>query len=601
MSCNSSLFFTHDDSTVLLLRKISKIAAKVAFYNFEWRYVTLVMFNNIKLIGLASFLSHYKQSVLLKMGKFIPRQRAVILQFVIFAEETSELTDMLRWIARNKYDISGKFIIICSSIDDEKCNEQQIFDKVASVNIVNVLFIKGYKGKEDPSVFSYFPILPEKCMNSEPVKMNISLNCTDDTCFKTAYPEKFSNMHQCPFIVSTIEQPPFMEISNSGKTPMGADGEILSLVVKILNASLIMKTPVEGIDWGHYENNNWTGSLGDVFNNRAHASMCSAPLNPAKYGNFQISFTYTSMDIVWAAALPALKPPWEKLLYPLHMYVRIIIFFMFIGIIFMNTFTKSRAWGKVIRALKINPPRSNLFFYSWIIFLGMPILKAPSKSSLLMTVGMWIWFSFIIRTVYQAALITILKQRIYDEPLSKFDEVLSNNNPFGGLPTVRDYYWEDKSIYDNWQVMGLVEAFDTLDRISSGNSNFVLALNKETILYKLIKSNGSKHLQIIPQKIVNSPTVIFFKKYSFIADPISRILSIALEGGFGQKSYSQFLRKGQSLLRHSKKGRTEPLRLEHFVGSFAILIAGMLLSIVFFAVEVICGRLINVSRDTSNI
>ncbi|XP_063619840.1 uncharacterized protein LOC134792494 [Cydia splendana] len=569
---------------------MSKIAAKIAFYNFEWRYVTLVMFNSINLIGIATFLSLYKQSVVVKMGKFIPYHRAVIPQFVLLGETSSELAGMLRWLAQNQYDTTGNFVILCYSTEHNTCNEKEIFETVSSVFIVNVLLIKGSLGDEEPTVLSYFLVLPEKCMNSEPVKLNISSNCPNDTCFKSVFPEKFSNMYQCPFIVSTFEQHPFMYLSNDS-APEGKDGDLLTLVVDILNASLVIKTPKEGSDWGKLVNNNWTGSLGDVFNGLAHASMCSAPLSPTKYANFQISFTYSSMDIVWATSLPALKPAWEKLLYPFEMTVRVIIFFLFIGIILSNTFTKTRVWRKAIRALRISPPKSNLLFYSWIVFMGLPIVRMPSKPSLLMVIGLWIWASCIIRTVYQAELVNIMKQRIYEKPFETYQDALATKRPFGGLSIYKEYYSDDEYVYENYIDKSLSEARQTVDRISNGSLDFMIAMKKESIYFRLMEFKGTRQLQIIPKKIANSPTVMFFKKFSFLATPVSRILSVSLEGGFSQKMYSRFFERAIHFLHHSRDQGPIALRLEHFMGSFIILLGGWILSAIFFAVEVICGKI----------
>ncbi|XP_061711132.1 uncharacterized protein LOC133520621 [Cydia pomonella] len=590
MTLNNTQLFINDNFP--FVRNMSKIAAKIAFYNFEWRYVALVMFSNINLIGIATFLSHYEQSVVVKMGKFIPYHRAVIPQFVLLGQTSSELVGMLRWLAQNQYDTTGKFVILCYSTEDNTCNEKEIFETLSSVFIVNVLLIKGSLGDKEPTILSYFMVLPDKCMNSEPVKLNISLNCANDTCFKSAFPEKFSNMYHCPFIVSTFEQHPFMYLSNDS-APQGKDGDVLNLVVDILNASLVIKTPKEGSDWGKFVNNNWTGSLGDVFNGLAHASMCSAPLSPAKYANFQISFTYSSMDIVWATGLPTLKPSWEKLLHPYQMPVRIIIFFLFIGIILTNSFTKTLAWRKAIRALRISPPKSNLLFYSWILFMGLPIVKMPTKPSFLIVIGLWIWASFIIRTVYQAELVTIMKQRIYEEPFETYQEALETKQPFGGLSIYKEYYSDDKYVYDNYIVKNLTEARQTIDRISNGSLDFLIAMKKESIYFRLTECKGTRQLQIIPKKIANSPTVMFFKKFSFLANSVSRILSVCLEGGFIQKMYSSFFTRAISFLHHSNNQGPSALRLEHFMGSFIILLGGWILSSIFFAVEVVCGKIVN--------
>ncbi|XP_063532797.1 uncharacterized protein LOC134743335 [Cydia strobilella] len=593
MALNNSQLFINNDLS--FITHMSKIAAKIAFYNFEWRYVTLVMFNNIKLIGLATFLSNYNQSVQLKLGQFIPHRRlASIHQVVLFGQESSEIADMLRWLAQNQYDTTGKYVILCYSTVSEKCGDKVMFETLSNVFIVNVLLIKGSLGDKEPTISSYFLVLPEKCLNSDPVKLNISLNCPDDSCFNSVYPKKFSNMYQCPFIVSTFEQDPFMHLSNDS-APKGKDGDLLTSVVDILNASLVIKTPKDDSDWGEFVNNNWTGSLGDVFNGVTQAAMCSALLSPDKYANFQISFTYSSMDIpiVWAAGLPAVKPAWVKLLYPLKINVRMLILFLFIGIIFMNTFTKTRAWRKLIRALRISPLKSNLLFYSWVIFMGLPVIKIPSKLSLLMVIGTWIWLCFFIRTAYEAALISIMKQTIHDEPFDTFEDVLATKKPFVGINIYKEYYSDDNFLYDNYIAMNLAEGCQTVDSISNGSLDFVIAMNEETVYFRLMKHKGTRHLQIIPKKIANIPTVIFFKKFSHLTAPVSRILSASLEGGFSERMHAHFFRKGISLLRNSKHQRTEALRLEHFMGSFLALLGGYVISVIFFAVEVICGRIVN--------
>ncbi|XP_063619638.1 uncharacterized protein LOC134792298 [Cydia splendana] len=217
----------------------------------------------------------------------------------------------------------------------------------------------------------------------------------------------------------------------------------------------------------------------------------------------------------------------------------------------------------------------------------------PSKPSLLMVVGIWIWFCFVIRTVYQAALISIMKHTFYDEPFYTFEDVLATKKPFGGIAIYKEYYSDDSFIYDNYIVMNLAEGRQTVDSISNGSLDFVIAMNKETVYFRLMKYMGTRHLQIIPKKIANSPTVIFFKKFSYLTASVNRILSASLEGGFSERMYARFFRRGISLLRNSQHRRTEPLRLEHFMGSFLTLLGGYVISVIFFAVEVICGRIVN--------
>lgn len=565
------------------------LAAKVAYHNFEWRYVTMVMFNAVQALGLNTFLMNYQQIVIVKLGRFIPEHRVAVPQFVLFGEDASDLSSTLRWIVRSKYDSNAKFVIVCASHDQE-CDVGKLFETLQKLYIFNVVVLKTSNETKEPLAYTYQVILQDNCLNNVPYKLDLFTACNNEECFKNVFPEKLSNFHQCRLVMSTVELAPFMYLHNNTKSPSGIDGEIMMLAADMLNATLFLRTPEDGTDSGHYTNNNWTGSLGDIYNGRCHASVCSAPLTSNKNGNFQISFTYYSMDIVWATRLPIQKASWEKLLDPLHIYLRVILFFTFIVIIFMNIFCKTMR-REVRETFKIEPPKYSFLFFSWVLFLGMPIIREPAKRSFLITVYTWIWFCFVIRSAYQAALINSIKHPAYLPSLKTFRDVLQAGYPYGGPATLKEYYYDDRDIYDNWQVVDIDNIYDTLETILDGTSDFVIASNKEIVKHHLMKYNGTRQLQIIPEKLVNSPTVVYFKKYSPLTTPLSYVLRIAFEAGFIGRIHDRYLDHDRKLLRRLRSQEPEPLSMKDFAGCFVILIVGWFLSATYFAVEYICGNL----------
>ncbi|XP_039761453.1 uncharacterized protein LOC120634744 [Pararge aegeria] len=420
------------------LQEIGRIAAKIAYYNFDWRYVTLVMFNTFQyVVALESFLSNYKQSVIVKCGKFIPRHRNAVPQYIIFGKNTESLIDTIKWLDKSNYDNSGKYIVICTSPYKKDCEESLIFVAVSQLLIINVVYLRANIINEFLA-FSYDIVRPGKCINSESYTLNLTDKCALDNCFKDLYPERLYNFFKCPLIVSTFEQPPFMYLNNVTMEPSGGDGDIIKLVAKALNATLEIKTPIEGNEAGLYEHNNWT---------------------------------------------------------------------------------------------------------------GLPIIKMPRKRPLLLIVYTWIWFCFIVKSAYQAVLIRSLKNELYESFLTDFESVLRNKLPYGGLVTLREYYIDEQEIYNKWVPLDYDDATDTLDKISNGSTDFVLAMNKEIVIEHLIE-NTDRHLQILPEKIVNSPTVMYFKKHSVLAQPVSHVLSISVEAGLTQLTYTRYLRhKKQIFLR----------------------------------------------------
>ena len=576
--------------TEIPVSELGFIAAKIAFYNFEWRYYTVVMFNTLQAIGLQSFLKHYHQSVVVKLGRFIPAHRSDVPQMVIFGEDSSEISSTLRWTVRSKYDSNGKLIIICAFYEQE-CDEQKIFQTLQSLFMFNVVLLKTSHKTNKSLAYSYNFLSHEKCRNNVPYKLNLSMGCENDNCFKELYPERLLNFHKCRLVMSTVEQPPFMYLHNFTKNASGIDGDIMKLAADMLNATLELKTPEDGGDAGSFVNNNWTGSLGDIYNGRRHASVCSAPLTSNKYGNFQISFTYYSMDIVWAARLPTQKASWEKLLSPLNIYLRIILLLFFVGIVFMNTICTSSRWRHVGRAFNIEPPKYSFLFFSWVLFLGLPILREPERRSFLVIIYTWIWFCFVIRSAYQAALINSLKNPAYLDNLETFQDVLNNGYHYGGFASLKEYYTDDRFIYDHWKVVDQTRFYETLDEIMDGTSDFVLASNKEALKHHLMRYNGTKQVQIIPEKIVNSPTVVYYKKFSPLTGPLNTVLRIALEGGFIHRIHYKYLDHDRKLFRRADSRKPEPLRMNHFTGCFVLLIIGWFVSATYFAVEYVCGNL----------
>ncbi|XP_013138925.1 PREDICTED: uncharacterized protein LOC106103659 [Papilio polytes] len=585
ISTNCAQFFMDADPPVIL--KLGEMASEIGYYHFEWRFVTLVMFNIQTLIAVDAFLSKYNQSVILKRGKNLPSRRTHIPQYVLFGTQSSEITDMLKWLRESMYDTSGKFIIVCAAIDYEECEEKEIFHTLSTEHIPNVVVLKA-QNDDSPQIYSYRFIEPEKCVNDNPFEINYN-NSENGMYWKSLFKEQLTNFYQCPLIVSTFEQPPFMILNNSTENASGIDGDVLTLLTEILNATLVIKLPTGGEIWGAYEDNNWTGSLGDIYNFEAQASMCSIPLTSDLYGNFQISFTYNTMDIVWTAKLPLLKPAWEKLLHPLKFYSRLILILMFLIIVLLNSFTKTRFWKNITQVINTSPSNVNLLFYSWVLFLGLPILRMPSKRNFVVFVYIWIWFSFIIRSCYQAALKDSLKHKLYEKKFSSVQDVLRDKYPFGGLESLREYYSEDDDLFSNWIPLNFSNTYEMLDELSTGTSNFVLAFNKEVIMEYLKQYNGSRKLQIIPEKIVNSPSVIYFTKYSALTGPVNRILKILVECGFIQRVYtrSTYLQNKYD----QTKNQYEPMNVKYFAGTIGLLILGWVISIIFFIVEAYCGRL----------
>lgn len=166
--------------------ELGLLAAKVAYYNFEWRFLTIVMFNTLQVMGLNTFLMHYQQSVIVKLGRFLPAKRSAVPQMVIFGEDSSEISSTLRWTVKSKYDTNGKFIIICALLEQD-CDEQKIFQTLQSLLILNVVLLKTSHKTNKSLAYSYDFVSNGKCKNNVPYQLDLFPACENDKCFKDLY------------------------------------------------------------------------------------------------------------------------------------------------------------------------------------------------------------------------------------------------------------------------------------------------------------------------------------------------------------------------------------------------------------------------------
>ncbi|XP_053603844.1 uncharacterized protein LOC128671419 [Plodia interpunctella] len=577
----------HENASAAMVN-LGKLAAKIAYYNFEWRFYTLVLLDSMRVAAsVESFLLSYNKPIVLKYGEFEPRHRVKVIQFVIFGYDSKELSLKLAWLARSHYDISARFVIVCANDDYKRCNQNEAFQTISKTFMVNSIYLQSTEGKDEPTAFTYFPMKPNKCTNNSPEEIKIDPRCSNHSC-RNVFPEKLNNFFGCSLYISTIHQPPYMYLNNDYEEPHGADGDIIKLVAIILNATLTMKLPIEKSEWGHSVDNNWTGSLGDVFNKRVHASMASIPITPGKNGNFQISFPYYSMEMVWTTRLPDLKPSWEKLLRPLETMTRVALSIMFIIIVIINAFLKTKMWERIRTPLNISRTKSNLLFKSYIIFLGMSVSRMPIKPALRIFVFSWLWFSFIMRCAYQATLFNSLRTTYYDETFDDIRDAIQAGYTYGGTISLRDYYLEEQDIFENWKTFNFDNINDVLVQITKDNIDVAVAVNKASILHHLTQSNGSKHLQIIRNQIVTSPTVLYFKKFSPYVPAIDRILIVLVEAGFTDMLYARYLDQDIYLFEHPPGYGTTPLGFDHFATCFILLVIGWFVSAIYFAVEMFC-------------
>ncbi|KAJ2952300.1 hypothetical protein O0L34_g4583 [Tuta absoluta] len=560
--------------------KVAGVTASIAIEHFQWRYMTLLFYNSSLLYGVNNFLRSYDKSVVVNRGTTEPKNPEETRQIIIFGRDLERITYALDWMRTLKYDNTGRYIVICESYN---CNETEAVETFWYHKITNVVFLKHQE--EKVLAYTYF-YNGENCAMSAPAKIDMD-SCLQNVSQCDLYPEKFNNLYKCPLIASTFKQPPYMFDLESGK-PLGVDGRLLQILSDALNATLQIMTPHRGDGWGAKDaNGTWLGSLGDIYYDLANLSITSAALTLNRFSSFQLSHIYNYVLIGWITNPTEMESASLKLLHPFNRHTHLAVGFTFMLVVICSFFISSNLWQRFKNRIGVeSSKKNNVLFYSWMICMGMglPRAKLPKKSFFLYMAFIWIWYTFLVRTMYQASLINSLKTNVYASNVDSIKDMLKEKYKFGGGFALRDYFINYPEVYDSFIGMNFSELVRVSQGITTGE-HFAVAVNLEAAS-SLYLTHGEPY-HVVSEKIVISPTAIFFKKFSPVAKSINGKLMRLVEGGITDYLYRMYIRT------HSKRGkvskRNAPMTLQHFTGCYAILFAGWIAAFVVFICEVLFG------------
>ncbi|XP_063377547.1 uncharacterized protein LOC134664731 [Cydia fagiglandana] len=568
---NTDLILLNEENTAA--QNLAVTAAKVALNNFEWRYMTMVLHNSSILLGLSAFMQLYRKSVVVgnRFLDFEEYTRDKIIQFVVFGSDLNNIKHILNWMRNKQFDNTGKFIVICKS-----CDEREAINIFWDHKITNVVFINYSSRASNLIGFTYSVYDNEKCQISLPRPLQET--CIQNSCTKLFH-MKLKKFHRCPIIVSTIIQVPLMSLESG--TPQGADGDLLLLIADALNATLKVMTPHWGSGFGQLNTHGyWSGSLADVYYDLANFSMTSPCITLTRSRDFHMSTNYYSNNIIWVTHPAIPLPAWQKLLRPFQIIARISLVVTFLFVILVAMFLKSKYWTKKSKGIiTTTRPHQCFLFNVWAIFMGMPMTKLPSKPACMTIFLLWVYYCFMIRTFYQTSLIRAMKNNYNSTEFENLEDILNSGYPFGGVPSLKEFFFDVPEVYNNWKPINSSDIFQIMLSLSKG-MKYVLAVKKVTAKNFVSKHYGNLH--IVPQTIVTSPTVLFFKKFSPMVESVNQVLERLNEGGFTEKFYKDHA----NIQTITKIESSEAMNVGHYAGCYVVLAAGWIVSIIVFFCEI---------------
>lgn len=552
--------------------EIIKCAIDIANSNFRFRKETVIWFKDVEMTLVNTFIKSYNGVVMVESKDAeLTRQVLVIVEsFQSFLQILGKLKPDLR--GKSLLNGGAKFLILLFS---NRKKIERINNILWNYYVTEVIIVT--KGSGNILLYTYFPYKNHlNCRNTEPTLIG-TWNGTSK--LKNLYPDKMKNMNECPLYIST----------NKIKCPLKEKMIPLEIIKKTLVKLLrdIMNfTPIVSVkDYISIDSiraRNWSDSLSDVIAGVANISTCTIPLGVDKLGLLDYSAPYFRMRLLWFAPPITPGPGWWRLFSPLDGYLWLVLlittFFVNSLPFVMKIKPINRFCGRYLR----NATRlRGTVFRIWGVMMGQPVYLAPKRFRDFYIIGLWIWFTFVVRSAYQSVLIGALKTDTIQGNYANLRDTVSAGYEIGGRSGIASHFENDPFIKERFQVIPDAD-FDNLFQEILEGKKFVLATSLE-YAFAFCLAQGKKDKEcghVLPDSIMGVPLVVWMKEHSPYMKPLSIWLPRLIESGL-------LLRDAEFTSTHCCQISSDPTPLtdHQIISCMLCLFLGYIVSFTVFMIE----------------
>ena len=458
----------------------------------------------------------------------------------------------------------------------------RIFREFWAYNIVNVIALIL---NETISIYSFIPYNKHDCGTHKPVKIATWSGATEEKIIDN---ERVKNMNGCEVNVTVVDLPPTVifpnkESRNGSYELNGIEPAILKEIAKKLNFKPKFAVARDGQAWGWIEPEPH-GVVGEVFQRKSYFGFALLASTLERYEYLDMSVP-TSSDvecITWAVPLGAGKSraPWINLLtteFPLSVWCSMFATVSIAVLAFRTLGSHSEADRYIFRS------RAETILYTFKSSLASTV-KFPKAVPLRILCISWLWYSFIIVSVYQSSMGSKLTVPLRKPDINTFKDLVESDLHFTGLSNTFRLLAANpdkdvKTITERLEPTdyGITEAVDKIifDR------NIAYIRESTTFIYNTMinpKAKGMVHF--MKQCVYDYYPQMVLQKKCALTKRVNKIIRSLHEAGLISKWRSKYIYKVPTTPPSVKR-----LSLKHMTGPFVILFIGIGGGVIAFLVE----------------
>ena len=434
------------------------------------------------------------------------------------------------------------------------------------------------------------------------------------------FPDKIThNLHKCPITAGTFPVDfvvgPYtyldMNDSTTSESPYvtydsGIEIRFIKLVAERLNVTLkFLPPPPNNEKWGNItKDGRITGVLEKVVLGKADIGFGAWPLHPKLIMVMDATKTYYRDDWLWWVPCAKKVPRWKS------------IIMVFLPETWITLFISITSAVVVICGLVICQPMERAVYQNytncassvWATFLGVATPYMPRRTPTRMFLISWIWYCLAINIIFQTFLTSFLIEPGYQHQMNSIEEIMNSKIKYGYNE------WLDVAVRDSDDVLTKIILQDRM-ACNEGNKppcldwvayhdNFSVLCSKTLLDYLLAREyvdrNGKPLICQAGGVFFPLNYVTYMEKWNPLLNLFNDMITRILESGihrhwFETSLHMQHVYSGVTE-RKTTTGEYSDISLEHAQGIFAVLVPGLLLSVVIFFMELSYHKIFRITK-----
>jgi hypothetical protein len=296
-------------------------------------------------------------------------------------------------------------------------------------------------------LYTWFPYTTTSCV--EPIQVVRIDQCLPDnkgqpSSSKSLFPNKIpNNFRGCPIRVSAAEVKPYVTLTNSYKNSdgntvynyRGLEIEYLLLLAEATNLTVVFLPPIEGD-----LTEKTVTSLEALSTGTSEVAIGHFPIDLIMIPFADPTVTIIFDALRWHAPCPRPVSRMGKIMraFTLSVWFNIAVVFILTALIFWRSanvpyshmvVTESQTYRELHRCLYI----------VWALSLGVSVPKKPRTLKLRAFFSLFLCYSFVVGTLFQATFISFLVNPGYHTAINNFDELVETGLPYAKIKEL-DYF-----------------------------------------------------------------------------------------------------------------------------------------------------------------